>query len=251
VVFSKSDAAWQMTAPLKVDAEDAALDDFLKDLRRLRADEIVAEKSDLKQFGLDRPQVQWTCSAAGKDVLTLLVGNPEAGKEKEPVARRYAKLANNDAVFLLSATQSTKALNEYRSRKPWSTLDAVQVEQVTFGGAAPFTLKKNESLWTVAGKPELKVNAKAISDTLDALAGLKVERWLADEKGDLQLHGLQPPQLTIDLQTSTGKRSLLIGRTEGGSQRVYAAVAGETAIFVLGEDDAKRIVKPLAAFLEK
>lgn len=250
-VFVKADATWKMTAPVKADAEDAALDDFLKDLRRLRVDEVVAEKGDLKQFGLDRPHAQWTCSAGGKDVLTLLVGNPEAGKEKEPGARRYAKLAKSDAIFLLSAKQSAKALDEYRSRKPWPTLDAVQVEQVSFGGAAPFTLTKNEKLWTVAGKPELKVNAKAVSDTLDALAGLKAERWLADEKGDLQLHGLQPPQVTIDLQTSTGKRSLLIGRPEGSSQRVYAAVAGETAIFVLSEDDARRIVRPLAGYLEK
>lgn len=250
LTFTKSDTTWQMTSPVKADAEDAALDDFLKDLRRLRVDEVIAEKSDLKQFGLDRPQAQWTCSAGGKDVLTLLVGNVEAGKEKAPKSRRYGKLASNDAIFLLSDKQSAKALDEYRSRKPWASFDAVQVEQTAYRGAAPFTLKKNENLWTVAGKPEAKVNAKAVSDTLDALAGLKVQRWLADEKGDLQLHGLQPPQLTIDLQTSSGQRSLLIGRTEADSQRVYAAVAGETAIFVLSEDDAKRIVKPLAGFLE-
>ncbi len=251
VTFTKSDSSWQMTAPVKTDAEDAALDDFLKDLRRLRVDEVVAEKADLKQFGLDRPQAHWTCSAGGKDVLTLLVGNPEAGKEKESTPRRYGKLANNDAIFLLSAKQSAKALDEYRSRKPWPTLDAVQVEQIAYGGAAPFTLKKNENLWSVAGKPELKVSAKAVSDTLDALAGLKVQRWLADEKGDMQLHGLQPPLWTIGIQTSAGKRSLLIGRTEGDSQRVYAALTGETAIFVLSEEDAQRIVKPQPAFLEK
>jgi len=249
--FTKSDSRWQMAGPVKADAEDSALDDFLKELRRLRVDELIAEKGDLKQFGLDRPQVQWTCSSGGKDVLTLLVGNVETGKEKEPNPRRYGKLANNDAIFLLSAKQTEKALDEYRSRKPWTSFDAVQVEQITYGGAAPFTLKKNENLWTAAGKPEAKINAKAVSDTLDALAGLKVQRWLADEKGDLQLHGLQPPQLTIDLQTSSGKRSLLIGRAEADSQRVYAAVAGETSIFVLSEEDAKRVVKPLAGFLEK
>ncbi|MCI0681177.1 MAG: DUF4340 domain-containing protein [Gemmataceae bacterium] len=249
VVFTKPDTTWQMISPVKAEAEDAALDDFLKDLRRLRADEIVADKGDLKQFGLDRPQVQWTIAAGAKDVLTLLVGNPEPGKVKD--ARRYAKLGTSDTIFLLNAKESARALDEYRSRKPWLSLDAVQVEQLSYGGPAPFTLKKNENLWTVAGKPEAKVNAKAISDTLDALADLKVERWLMDDKGDLQLHGLQPPQLTIDVQTASGKRSLLIGRTEGASQRVYAAVAGATAIFIVSEEDAKRIVRPLSAFLEK
>lgn len=251
VVFAKPDTTWQMTAPVKAEAEDAALDDLLKDLRRLRADEIVAEKGDLKLFGLDRPQAQWVVAFSGKDVLTLLVGNAESGKEKDASPRRYAKLGNQDTIFLLGAKLSARTLDEYRIRKPWASLDAVQIEKLTYQGAAPFTLTKNENLWTVAGKPEVKVNAKAVSDTLDALAGLRVERWLADDKGDLQLHGLQPPQLTIELQTSTGKRSLLIGRTEGDSQRVYAAVAGATAIFVMSEDDAKRIVRPLSGFLEK
>lgn len=255
-VFAKPEATWRMIAPVKAEAEDAALDDFVKDLRRLRADEIVADKGDLKQFGLDRPQAQWIISSSGKDVLTLLVGNAEPGKEepgkeKDAGPRRYAKLGTSDTIFLLNAKHSARALDEYRSRKPWAALDAVQVEQVTYGGAAPFTLKKNENLWTVAGKPEAKVNAKAVSDTLDALAGLKAERWAADEKGDLQLHGLQPPQATIDLQTSSGKRNLLIGRTEGASKRRYAAVAGDTGIFVLSEDDAQRIARPLQAFLEK
>src|SRR5262249_8872391 len=177
VVFTKTDSAWQMTAPIKADAEDAALDDVLKDLRRLRADEVVAEKGDLKQYGLDRPFALWTISGGGKDVLGLLVGNPEAGKEKDANPRRYAKLTAGDAIFLLSAKLSDRTLDEYRSRKPWPALDAVQVEKIAFGGPAPFTLQKNENLWSIAGKPEAKVNAKAVSDTLDALAGLKVQRW--------------------------------------------------------------------------
>ena len=36
-----------------------------------------------------------------KETLRLIVGNPEAGKEKEANPRRYAKLANKDVVFLL------------------------------------------------------------------------------------------------------------------------------------------------------
>ena len=42
----------------------------------------------------------------------------------------------------------------------------MQVEQISYAGAAPFTLKKNENLWTVAGKPEAKVNAKALDEHL-------------------------------------------------------------------------------------
>jgi hypothetical protein len=251
LTFARPETAWQMTAPIKAEAEHAALDDFLKELTRLRADEIVADKADPKQHGLDRPAAQWALHSGDKETLRLVVGNPEAGKEKEKEPRRYARLAGKDVVFLLNPEQSARALEEYRSRKPWAAFDAVQVEKLSYQGPAPFTLQKSENVWSVAGKPEAKVSSKAISDTLDALAGLKVERWLADEKGDLQLHGLQPPVWTIDAQTSSGKRSLLIGRSEGDSPRLYAAVAGESGIFVIGEEDARRIVRPLSAFLEK
>ncbi len=260
LTFAKPASTWELVAPIKADAEDAALDEFVKDLRRLRADEIVAEKGDLKQFGLDRPQALWTVSFDGKEVLSLHVGNPEPVSEKEKekektkesgTPRRYAKLDKSDTIFLLNPKQSARALDEYRSRKPWPALDAVQVEKISYSGPAPFVMEKSDNVWHVAGKPEVKVNAKAVSDTLDALAALKVEHWLADEKGDLQLHGLQPPQMSLELQTTTGKRTLLIGRREGESQRLYAAVAGNDAIFVIGEEDARRIVRPLAAFLEK
>jgi len=249
--FMKSETEWKMTGPIKADAEDAALDDFLRGLTRLRADAIVAEKADPKQHGFDRPAAQWTLHSGDKETLRLIVGNAEAGKEKDAAARRYATLAGKDVVFLLSLKQSESALGEYRSRRPWSTFDAVQVEKLSYQGAMPFALEKKDDSWTVAGKFDAKVNAKAVSDTLDALASLKVERWLADEKGDLPLHGLQPPQWTIDVQTTSGKRTLLIGRPEGESQRLYAAVGGETGVFVISEADARRIVRPLGAFLEK
>src|ERR1019366_8424819 len=42
--FSKPPASWQMIAPVKADAEDAGLDDLVRGMQRLRADEIVGEK---------------------------------------------------------------------------------------------------------------------------------------------------------------------------------------------------------------
>ncbi|MCS7046628.1 MAG: DUF4340 domain-containing protein, partial [Gemmataceae bacterium] len=250
LTFALIDNFWKMTAPVKADAEDGPLDDLVKELRRLRAEEIIADKGDPRTYEFDRPAAVWTLTAGDKEVLALIVGKAEAVKDKDAKPRRYAKLAKSDTVFLLSAKLSGKLLEEYRSRKPWTALDAVAIEQLSFGGPAPFTLKKDDKDWRVVGMPDVKVNSKAVTDTLDALAGLKVERWLIDHNAEVQLYGLQPPQLTIDIQTSTGKRTLLIGRNEQDSARRYAAVAGETAVFVMSEDDVRRIVRSLAAFVE-
>ena len=69
-------------------------------------------------------------------------------------------------------------------------------------------------LQVLAANPEAKVSAKQVTDTLDALAGLKAARYIVDAKADLKLYGLDPALWTIDVQTPTGKRTLLVGRRD-------------------------------------
>src|SRR5262249_30376560 len=57
VTFALADMAWRMTEPVDAEAEGVELNEFLKAVAPLRADERVAEKpADLKPYGLDKPQ---------------------------------------------------------------------------------------------------------------------------------------------------------------------------------------------------
>jgi hypothetical protein len=248
-VFSRPETRWQMTQPIKADAEDAALEDLVASLRRLRADEIKAEKgADLKKFGLDQPFLQWRFKLGDVEKLHLLVG---AAEDDKPGARRYAKLGDKDTVFLLSSKVTAKLLAEYRGRKPWPPFDAAQVDEVTIVSPdKTFTLSKKGIRWSVAGEFDLVVKGAIVTDTLDALASLKVAHYVADEKADLQLYGLTKPAWKIELQTPTGKRELWLGRYEGASKRFYATTPGSGAVFVIDEIDSQRIARPLSAFAE-
>jgi hypothetical protein len=255
VVFAREDRTWKMTSPVEVEAEQTDLEAFLKALEHLRADQLVADKpADLKANGLDRPQVRWHLLAGGKEVLSLMVGAHEkvngAGQEKEG-PRLYAKLATGDVVFLLDPKLSEQALGEYRSRTVWGPLDAVQVDTVRYGYAKdPFTLEKKGDAWQAAGKPDVKIVSETVSETLDALARLKPERFVADKDPDLKLYGLEPPALVLEVMTPSGKRGLHVGRTEGGSKRYYAKVweGNHNAVFVLSEEDSGLIVRDVNAF---
>jgi hypothetical protein len=244
VTFVHGDAGWSMILPVKAEAESAELDEVTKSLRRFRAEEIVADRgADLKAFGLDRPEAQWHFLSGDKEVLHLLVGS--ADKE----GRRYAKLAGGDLVFTLGAQLSSQILDEFRSRKPWPALDAAQVDKLSYQGPASFILKKKDGDWSLTNDSQAKINSKQVTDTLDALAALKAVRYVADTKADLKLHGLDPAVWTLELETPSGKRTLLLGRAEGDSKRVYATVPGSDAVFVIGEAEAPRILRPLAGFL--
>jgi len=248
--FANVEGTWKLTEPVASSAEQTELDDFINALARLRADEMVAEKpADLKPYGLDKPQAQWRLLSGTKEVLNLQIGH------RDKAGRCYARLAAGDVVFLLDAATTNRVLAEYRTRSVWSTpLDAAQVEGVRFGYAQnPFALQRSDTLWQVPGKPDVLVNVQAVNDMLDALARLRVERYVLDKGADPKLYGLEPPVLALDVQTREGKRTLHIGRTEGESKRYYARVPDKdrSDVFVISEAESARIVRDLAAFSEK
>lgn len=250
--FAKVAGTWKMTEPVAADAEQSDLEDFVNALARFRADELVADKPDPAKYGLDKPPVRYQFQLDGKDVLGLDVGALEKVNGKDG-PRAYAKLAGNDLVFLLNPKQTKQALAEYRSRTLWTSLDSAQVDHIDYRYADhPFTLEKVGTSWQVVGRPEVKVQTEAVSDTLAALAALKAERTVADRDPDLKLYGLEPPRLTLEVRLPSGKRVLQIGIPEGESKRYYARVVdgSRSDVFVIGEADAARIVRDLKAFTQ-
>ena len=94
-------------------------------------------------------------------------------------------------------------------------------------GGPPLVLNKADAGWQVAGKPGQAVKAEAVNDFLATLAGLKAERYVADQKADLKLYGLEPPVRVIVAKTKSGQTTTShLGRLEGDSKRAYATVPG-------------------------
>ncbi len=250
--FTRVDGTWKLTEPIEADAEQGDLQDFVDDLAHLRGDELVTDKAaDLKTYGLDKPQARWRFLSGDKEVLALLVGGLEKGK-----GRAYAKTAGGDLIFLLSPTQTTRALGEYRNRTLWPALDPNVIERVEFKtGKTSFALEQTDGkTWHVVGKPEVKVNTATLNDTLAALGGLKAERTVVDANPDLKLFGLDAPTLIIDVKLREGgTRVLQIGRSEGESKRSYARVAdGKRGdVFIISEADGARLIRKLADLTKK
>jgi Domain of unknown function (DUF4340) len=250
--FAKLEGTWRLTQPVESEAEQADLEDLISALSRLRADEFVAEKpDDLKPYGLDHPQIRWQLSSGNKSVLDLHVGKQAQGKDG---ARAYAQIAGSGLVFLLGPQVTTKVFGEYRSRSIWPPLDAVQINKLTYGyPQQAFALEKVDNEWQISGQPTIKVKQESVRETLDALAGLRAERYLEDQAADPRLYGLEPPQLALHIETSSGSRVLNVGRHEGESGRYYAAVpgTGKPAVFAISEADATRIVRRKEVYIKK
>ncbi len=248
--FAQVDGTWKLTEPLTAEADHDELTAFVDTLARLRADELVQEKptpEDLKKYGLDKPEARWRALFGDREVLDLQIGSAEKDSP-----RRYARIAGKDLVFLLDPRLTARALGEFRPRAVWGgPLDASQIDSVRFGYAKnPFTLERSGGTWQVKEKPGTSVDAQRINETLAALAGLKLSRYVVDKGADLQIYGLKPPELVLEVTTRTGKRVLEIGGREGESQGRYAHLPepGRTDVFLLSAGDAVRLVRDLPAF---
>ncbi|MFL5340065.1 MAG: DUF4340 domain-containing protein [Gemmataceae bacterium] len=249
-VFTKVDGTWKMTAPAAAEAEHADMEEFLNILYKLRAEEFVAEKPDaakLKEYGLEKPEATWHFYAGDKDVLGLLIGKADSTGQ-----RHYAKLAGGDMIFLLPTAATQRAMAEYRKRSLWSNFDAAQVETLSISGENAFTLRKVNGTWQLDGKPDQKINQEAVTETLGALANLKAERYVRDKDAPLDVYGLGKPKHIIEAQTGMGQKQVLhLGNAEGGSKRLYGALPGQTAVFVLSEADSAKLDRDVKAFAGK
>ncbi|WP_020475074.1 DUF4340 domain-containing protein [Zavarzinella formosa] len=254
--FEKVGGVWKVKQPAEGDAEDEGLRELLDLLARLRAEEIVAEKpADLKPYGLDKPD-RWKWFNGDKEVLNLLVGSPEkAGDPTKPTEtmRSYAKLDKGDMVVLLDMALSTKLRAEYRKRALWEPLDVAQAMMVivdTPEGPGSFKLTKGPTGWIDPVNMGDKIDTAAVTDFLDAFAGLKAERFVdTDAKEGAKIFGLDPARKTITINTQGGQsRTLLLGRVDE-QKRVYGQSPGRKDVFVLNAGDTAKINRDRVGFL--
>jgi hypothetical protein len=257
ITFTKSGGAWKMNQPVEADAEDEALRELHDALARLRAEEIVTEKAaDLKPYGLDMAE-RWKLFNGDKEVLNLLVGAREKvgekGKEKDGF-RAYAKLDKGDLVVLLDMSLTARLSAEYRKRALWEPLDVSQATEIrleTPEGPGTFRLTKGAIGWMDPLSLADRINNEAVTDFLDAFAGLKAERFVEHAATDGgKLYGLDPPRKTLTVTTQNNqKRTILLGRTDD-QKRVYAKLEGKKEIVLLSEKDTTKINRDKVGFLE-
>lgn len=244
--FTKKDDNWQLTAPIIVEAEDARLVSLMESVSKLRVEELVAEKAEnLKQYGLDKPGVRWQFQNDGKTVLDILIGNrnPSTG-------RAFAKLTGKDLVFLLSEDQTKKLIAEFRERKPWTEpVDAAQVTRVklTRKGMSVEVMKDN-NIWKEKGTGKI-VEQKVVNELLGALANLEVVRYVLDKEENLPLYGLMPSQMTIEVESPSGKQILHLGNQFVNTTQRYGRSEDKASpgVFILKKDDTEKLFIELSA----
>ncbi len=118
--------------------------------------------------------------------------------------------------------------------------------------APPIVLEKNNSgAWQITQPKPLGADQGVVSGTLSALSALNSERLVEDKASDLKLFGLDQPAVEAEITEKGKTQRLLIGDDTPAGSAVYAMLAGDPRVFIIGTYTKNNIDKSLNDLRDK
>ena len=239
----KSGDAWQMTSPLDVKASEADITSVTAALGQLEVTRVIDENpTDLKDYGLDAPQIQIDFKGADGKANKLLVGVKNATGSS-----LYAKRNDEKRVFLIAQYQET-ALNKSTFDLRDKAVMAIQhekidgMESIVDGKAVQFT--KSGSDWKMLKPIAARADFSAVEGVLGRVESAQMKSVVtnAATPADLKTYGLDKPAVTINMNAGSAKAAFEIGG-KATDDTVYARDAGKTTVVTVEKgllDDLKK-----------
>ena len=120
IELKRSGNKWRLEAPIKDQADSAAIDNLINDIENWRktatipAREIAAKKNQLNEYGLSKPKLR--LKLVGAD----MPGEILFGKDAALEGQLYVRLGNSNDVFIAAQTLKndvSKKAEDFRDRK--------------------------------------------------------------------------------------------------------------------------------------
>lgn len=232
---------WQITAPIKTKANSAQIDEILRQLHDLKADEFISDEAqDLTIYGLEQPQIQVVIFIEGSDAETLLVGK----KAGELV---YVKATSSESVYLVDAgivddlSKETLDLRDQQVMK-FEKNDVKRIELKT--SDRTIACIKQERDWRFIKPIREKAKNYVVNDILSKLEALKAEKFVAEKATRLSEYGLDEPDVKATLTFKDDSvKTLLVGKKLPDSDSSYAKIAAKEVVFVIENDVVDELKK--------
>jgi hypothetical protein len=247
-VFSRQDVLWRLDAPLAAKADRAAVESILDNFCRLRYDRLVAAKAvELKDFGLDRPEIELLLSAKGRPLATVLLGMKNVIDGSS-----YAKLAGDGRVVSIAAygrNDLEKDLFAFRD-KAVLELDSAAVQALDFRrGNSALAFARKEGRWFLEKPIYSLAQESKVEEILAAAAGLQARSFAPLlNSGGLGAFGLDKPELIAEFRSPSGMRRFRVGRQGKG---LYAMADGAGEACAIDPDLLDKFAADPALFRER
>jgi hypothetical protein len=252
LVEKKSDGeeiTWQIVKPVNAKADKQQIEEMLKMIQGLKADEFVSDNpTDTSKYGLTQPQIRLTISPKDSDNIILLVGDKSGGSV-------YVKTGSSNSVYLMDASIAgdlDKKVLHLRDKQvmKFQQNDAKRIELRRKDEI--IVCIKQERDWRLIEPVKEKAKNYEINDIIRELGDLKAERFVAEKAGDLQEYGLSQPEIEVivTLEDDSGK-ILLVGKNLPDVNSAYAKTGDMDVIFVIGGDILEELGKSVEDIREQ
>jgi hypothetical protein len=230
VAMAKNGSDWKLTKPIEVRADYSAVEGVIGRLQTARMKSLVtneASASDLKKYGLDKPQATVNLNA-GSARATLLIG----GKTDDNAL--YARDASKPMVVTVESSlldDLKKSADDYRRKDlfEFRAYNATHIEITRNGQTVVFDRVKsgNENApdkWHRASPSAADVDKDKVDAVLAKLANMRADKFVESTAKT----GLDKPAMTILVKFDEGKKEEKVSFGQAG-QDVYATVPGPGA----------------------
>ena len=246
--LKKDNESWMIVSPIEARADTNEVETLTGNIVDLESERVVAEGAiQLEDFGLAEPELEVHYKTGQADSLTGLL----FGDETPTGTNRYAKLAGQDKVFVISSY-----LKSNFDKKAWNLRDKKilhfnrdDVERLIIGrpDGELVLAKASGDQWNVASPGFCRADRYKVSSLVSRFETAKMEEIVAESADNLMTYGLAPPIYQVHIELKGGPSAkLLVGHEIEG--RYYARSAGRDLVYLIESSLVDDIQKGASAY---
>jgi hypothetical protein len=244
ISLTRTGETWELTAPVTIAAEDAAVREMLTHLEALSAKQFVADvATDLDKYGLATPAVTVTLQGEATNVLAqLLVGGLD-----DTHALRYVKRADEPFIYGIESNAvdwlPASAL-PLRTRK-LTDIQPDQIKKLTIqkGPGQTILERDAQNQWKLVQPVQGALDNDGLKQLLDAFCQLRALEFV---NGNLVEYELNTPGVSVTAVAGEKNYTISLGKAPDATRR-YASWSEPPLVCLIDSATANTLSKDLVS----
>jgi hypothetical protein len=267
VELARTNQNWRIVQPLNARADRNKVDEFLRQLASLRADDFLSEDpAASREYGIEEPSQEISVRIEKQDAVNTLTFGAKLKSDDKKIAARVKGQNSIVSVPSTFAADAARPLNEFRDRDvaPFAAADIREIE--VRNRAATLLLQKTNDQWRIIHPEKVVADNELVDKLLARLSGMQVKEFAADVLTDLDKYGLKAPLGQVVLRDRPGEPKvpapaetnappaaasaaatvlldLAVGKADPVKKIAYVKRADESSIYAVDVADAAALPK--------
>lgn len=199
VTIERKGREWTITAPQQMEADNAAVNEFVAAIRKLYAADFIDRPDDLARYGLDQPRVQLKLYAPDQvEPDHILIGKLSASGRM-----LYVQRVGEESIAVVKAAETKKLLvsavafgTRQLLRLPEAQVRRLELKRPD----GRLVVEKKDWQWRMVKPHDAPADRSSVTSIIGDLASLKARRIVA--RGRLAEYGLDSPDIILAVELS-------------------------------------------------